>query len=186
MGARHYDEEDVERGLTEVARCRGNASRAERRLAERGIKISRRTLGVWAHEKHRDRYRRITQEVLPEIQARLAAELEDLLEAEIQAERETLERYRESIGELEPRDLSAALRNVAVSKGIAADKAAQLREPPLEEPPATVAGFEELLNKIERLGGAAIKRVSTVEAKAVELPSGDPPHSPDKSPDAEG
>ena len=36
MGARRYDEEEVERGLIEVARCRGNASRAERRLAERG------------------------------------------------------------------------------------------------------------------------------------------------------
>jgi hypothetical protein len=41
------------------------------------------------------------------------------------------------------------------------------------------------LDKIERLGGA-IKRVSTVEAEAVELPNADPPNSPNKSTDAEG
>ncbi len=90
-------------------------------------------------------------------------------------------RYRESIGKFEPRDLSTALRNVAVSKGIAADKAAQLRGPPVERAPATVENFNALLVQIERLCGGAIRRVPSeaVEGSAAELPAADPPDGPE-------
>ena len=61
-----------------------------------------------------------------------------------------------------------------MAKGITADKAAQLRGPPVEKVSGTVEHFDELLKTIERLAGPAIKRVSPIDGEAVELPSAEP------------
>jgi hypothetical protein len=55
-----------------------------------------------------------------------------------------------------------------------------------EKAPATPKDFYDLLERLERVGGAAIKRVRSeaVEGEAVELPSTEQPNSPKQSSDS--
>jgi hypothetical protein len=75
-------------------------------------------------------------------------------------------RTKEELPNIPPRDLPGALRNVATTAAINADKVMLLRERPLPRPPDP-RSFDEIVKALEALG--AIKQI-TVEATAVELP----------------
>jgi hypothetical protein len=174
---RIYNQEEIERGLYAVAMASGNLARASRELAETGLNIPSRTLSDWTRDKHRERYEEIKLEAIPEIYARLADEMESLVSYQLDVERKLTKKIDDEIDELPPRELAGALRNVATSRGISLDKTERIRGRPAKEPPPTYENFEELLNRIERLSGGAIKRVpnEAVGGFAAELPGADPP-----------
>jgi hypothetical protein len=125
-----YTDEEVERGLREIALHSGNTARAARALQSRGITVSRSALELWKNRQHPARYAQIVEEVLPEVYGKLARESEELAQRYAEAEAETLERFREQLPDLKPSDVSTAIRNFAVSRGISIDKAQLLRGRP--------------------------------------------------------
>ena len=79
-----------------------------------------------------DRYRRIYEEELLGIYARIAEKSEDLIETYGGLEAELAERVRALMPEMRAGEAAGALRNVAVSKAVSIDKASVIRGRPTE------------------------------------------------------
>ena len=148
--ASHYTEEEIYRGLAEVALCAGNTHRAARQLSAQGMAIPRGTLEKWANRQHVDRYARVREELLPKIHAQIAADCEELAALGAQLERETLEKYREELPNLRASEAASAVRNIATSKAINVDKATLLRNRPTQIVEHRDAS--ELIRKLEAVG----------------------------------
>lgn len=129
---RTYSEAEIDRGLFAYALCSGNGRRAEELTARDGDPIPAGTLEGWARYRHADRYARVREEVLPKIAAANAEQMDNLLRREIELEGELIERVREEMPNLKPGDVAGALRNVAVTKSLNAEKAAILRGQPTQ------------------------------------------------------
>jgi hypothetical protein len=125
-----YSEEEIERGLVEVAMCAGNTRRAHRQLEARGLTIPRETLKDWTTRHHLARYEEVRLEVLPRVHAKLAQESEDLAREYAAAEHAALDRFRAELPNLRAADAASAVRNLATSRGISLDKAHVLRGRP--------------------------------------------------------
>jgi len=142
--SRPYAPADVERGLLALADAGGSA-----RLASETTGIPRSTLHQWK-DQYAERYERIRADRLPEIYAEVGDEMVKLLRAQNEAEQELTVRMRQVTPELDARDVSTGLRNVAVSKGINVDKARLMHDRPTVITETRSA--EELLDGMRRRG----------------------------------
>jgi hypothetical protein len=168
-----YSEEEIERGLLEVAMCRGNTRRAARQLAAQGITIPRTTLETWTNRLHPQRYADIQERVLPMIHQRMAEQSEELAQAYAEAEYEALAQLRRRVPDMRASDAASAVRNLATSRGISVDKAALLRGQPTAIEERRDVG--EILFALERLGvrvevAGSPRQVENVDPEA--LPPG--------------
>lgn len=120
-----YSTEQVERSLLVLAHLNGNATKAERVLADE-IGVSRRTLTRWRNELFPDEYERLRRDVLPAIRERQAERLMDAVEELGDLEAELIRKHQADLELLKPAGVSTALRNASVSKGINLDKAENL------------------------------------------------------------
>jgi hypothetical protein len=127
-----YTEEEIDRGLVEVALCGGNTRHAHRRLKEQGITISRPTLERWANRERVGQYEALRAELVPRIHAAIAVQCEDSAHLAGEIEREMLEKFREDFHKLDPRDQAGSIRNIGTTRAISIDKAALLRGRPTE------------------------------------------------------
>lgn len=146
-----HTEEDIEFALTQLAMCAGSPTRAAQRLEQLGRPISVNTLIYWKG-KYPDRIERIHQEVLPQINAKVAQECEDLARKYAEVEDRALGAVIQALDEdrLEVKDIARLIQPVATSKAINVDKARLLRDRPTQivEHRDVVAAIE----KLERLG----------------------------------
>jgi hypothetical protein len=149
-----YTEQEIDRGLFALAMANGNTRRASEILAYQEITVPHTTLDLWKRQTHAERYEQVREEVYPRIAKRMAEQLEDLFQAEVALEAELVEKMQAEVEGLSPRDVSGALRNVAVTRSLASDKAAILRG----QPTAVVAHVtaEEALRKLERFPGLVV------------------------------
>jgi hypothetical protein len=124
---------EVETGLRAVAMASGNATRAAEVLERSGQRaIPRRTLSKWATETHAERYRRISQEVLPELNARLAEGSDALVQAYSELQWDAIERAREKLPEAKVSELASLMKAGAVGTGIHTEKSQLRRGAPTE------------------------------------------------------
>lgn len=147
---RSYNEEELERGLVELALAAGNS-----RLASRTTGIPPKTLENWARTIHPERYERIQADIVPRLHARIAANAERNALDAMEAQQLALEITRRQLANGDIKDASGATRNLATTAGIMTDKAALLRG----RPTAIIEqrSPDEILNsmaaKLQRLTG---------------------------------
>lgn len=126
-----YSEEEIERGLLTIALVAGNTRRAARELKAQGHPVPRTTLSSW-QDIHADRLAELRRDVVPQIQARMAQQSEDLAERQVEAQHKAIDRFLIKVAELGPRDAASAVRDMAVSRAVNIDKAQLLRGQPTE------------------------------------------------------
>jgi hypothetical protein len=147
-----YTNEEIERGLHHVAVLSGNVSRAARELAEDGLDVPVETLRDWVRKHHVERYRAIEAKVVPEIHARMAEQNEALALRHAEVEARSLERLEKELPNMAARDVSTTTRNLAVSKGIAIDKARDLRGTNREPELNPIKAWNEGVAALQNLG----------------------------------
>jgi hypothetical protein len=167
---RKYSDEEIERGLTQLALAAGNRELAHEQTKALGKPIPAETLRTWATKQHRDRYLKIREEQAPRIATRIANEAEDLAVDLAQAERATLKVYLEKVHELKPSEIAGALRNITTSKSLNIDRIAS----PLRGRPTQVVEHRdatELWTKLRQLLPQAFDSTAEeiVDAEVVEV-----------------
>lgn len=153
-------EEDIELGLTCLARNSGNFSKASRECD-----IPRQTLQGWAKKFH-ERYLEIQEEVVPLIRARTAERALQIAEQAADLESKALTQLEGELPNLEGRDLANALRNVSTTKGISLTHANNFQSP--AERPQEQLDPAAILAGLQRLGVATL-----VDSTATEEPPAD-------------
>lgn len=148
----NYDEETRERALHRLAINGGNCRRTSRELKAQGINISDKALGAWMNTRHRDRYMVIREETKETIAEHIAADAEQLAVQIAEAEQLALTATINAIqtGDLDPKELSGALRNLTTSKALQIDKIAS----PLRGRPTTIHEHRnptEIIAKLNQL-----------------------------------
>lgn len=125
--AKTFTEAEIDRCLTELAFHQGVAAPASRALKENhGISISPNKLIEWRDDTYVDRYERNREALV----VRLAEEAEGLAHEYAAIERQVAARLRDSVDEIDPRDLAGTLRNVSTARGISLTNANVLRGRP--------------------------------------------------------
>ncbi len=137
--ARKYDAAEQQRSLMTLAFCNGNAKRAAKALAN-DVGVSRRQLTRWRDE-HRKDYEQIRRDIMPAIREQAAESLMETVDELSDLESNLIQRNKAAVNKLRPAELSGALRNASVSKGINLDKAKDLRES--DAPPEPTRTFEQ-------------------------------------------
>lgn len=148
-GNRH-DLPEVQRGLTAIAYANGKFRPAARELEADGFKVSPKTLAAWYRE-HREDYERIRREILPVVGAVVADEHMALARRNNQLEDEIADQLKEKLLDLPPKELSTALRNVAVSSGVHTDKA-RLLQGDYATPQKPQKTADEIMRELEAEG----------------------------------
>ncbi len=180
---RTYSVEDIDRGLAAVAYFDGNTRRAHAALKQQGLTIPRSTILDWTNTRQ-DRYIELRDKLLPQIHAKVAEEHQELARTNMEVERATLERIRQELPNIAPRDLANVARNVATGAGIHQDKSLTLRGMAPNAPVVSInigdqirsfaaKGYPLYDNEGNRLDPEqAIKRArgEVVEGTATELP----------------
>jgi hypothetical protein len=129
-----FTELEIEQGLMALALCSGNARKAERRLADLGMKVDHSTLHRW-RDKHSEKYRSLQADLLPRLRTEAAERHSAVADREMEIGLSLLDQLDTEKAELPARDLSTAIRNLDVGQGIHRTKAAELRG---DAPPPTV------------------------------------------------
>jgi hypothetical protein len=127
---RVYDEETIERGLTELVLAGGSESLAAQRLKDRGEGIPRTTLADWRNQTYASRYMETHRRLIGRLQEEMAGHAEARALEYDHAEALAIARTVETIDELPAKDAAATARNLAVGKGVAMDKARLYRDKP--------------------------------------------------------
>jgi hypothetical protein len=124
--------EEQERGLRELANCRGHREMAAQRLAERGLPIPAKTLSHWAYQvpATRARYAELRVEVEGQVHETIAHEYENLALKALEVQSELLGDLSEKRAGLTAKELATAVNATATAGGIATDKAQVLRGKP--------------------------------------------------------
>lgn len=154
-----YSDEDIELGLTLLARHDGNA-----KAAARNCKISAATLRRW-RSVHPERYLEIQREVIPEIRARVSERALEIAEKAADVEQDALAKLHEELPNLEGRELANALRNVSTTKGISLTHANNFQAPP--EAPKEATDIAAVIAGLQRLGIAKVVQAEQGEAEKV-------------------
>jgi hypothetical protein len=157
MGAvatrRSYTEAEIQRGLTEVAACSGNARLASKHLAEEGLEIDNSILYRWKTKLHAEKYEAIRDELLPSIR-RQAADMHAASAAKrMELADEISEKLKEKLPELDAKDLSTAMRNTDVGAGIHSQNAEKLNE---QTAPRPAQNFGAMLREFKQMTGIDI------------------------------
>jgi hypothetical protein len=174
-----FTELEIEQGLMALALCSGNARKAERRLAELGMRVDHSTLHRW-RTKHSEKYLSLQRDILPKLREEAAERHSAVADREMELGLTLLDQLDAKRADLPPRDLSTAIRNLDVGQGIHRTKAAELRG---DAPPPLAVNFtvEHLVRSLTAKGSnhftdAQGNRLTPDEAIALgtgrELPSG--------------
>jgi hypothetical protein len=117
-----YSAEQITNGLTAVALCGGNCVQAAEQLKAAGTPIPENTLYDWRNHRHAERYREISNELAPKIEAHVVDLQRELATRAARAAllAVDLEHKRIALGEV--KDASTSARNLATVSGIAVDK----------------------------------------------------------------
>lgn len=118
-----HSTEDVEAALQLVALHRGSTTT----VAEK-TKIHRTTLDYWIKDKYADRYAQIRNEIVPKIQAELAAKHEDMARMALDKQAEAFALM--DLEQLKQPDLVKAARDLSVTSAVHTDKTQLLRDRP--------------------------------------------------------
>jgi hypothetical protein len=164
---RSYNDEEVEAALTALALEAGNLRKALRLLKASGKRVpDRHTLAKWARDAHADRYRRLQQEVLPALNARLAQQHDDIVDSANALTRDALAGAHARLNEMKPAEQARAAKEASVTAGIHSEKSMLRRGQPTE--------IKEVRNPIDLLRGinarwpGVIKQVVGAEEVAIE------------------
>jgi hypothetical protein len=162
-----YNAEEVEAALTALALEAGNLRKALRLLKASGKRApDRHTLASWAREAHADRYRRLQQEILPALNARLAQQHDDIVDSANALTRDALAKAHARLNEMKPVEQARAAKDASVTAGIHSEKSLLRRGQPTE--------IRETRNPVDLLRGlnarfpGVIKRVVGGEEVAID------------------
>jgi hypothetical protein len=111
-----FSELEIEQGLMALALCSGNARKAERRLAELGMKVDHSTLHRWK-DRHSEKYLSLQREILPKLREEAAERHSAVADREMELGLELLDQLQAKKADLPARDLSTAIRNLDVGQG---------------------------------------------------------------------
>lgn len=161
-----YTAEDIERALT-VRVAAGSHRGASQLLAtELGMSVPEGTLARWVRETYRDRYLELRAELAPMLREVAAAANEDIAAKIAEVEQPLIERVESQIGEMKGKDAAIALKNLALAKNIATDKALLLRGEPTQI--TEHRDPLELYRRLEQLG-CKVEDTGTFEGTAREV-----------------
>jgi hypothetical protein len=120
-----FTTEEVERSLTALALCSGNAARARDMLQhdETLTRVpSERVLQLWRNGKHAERFQELLKQRAPEIEAATVQDYLAIAKRTNEIHLEGLEQVAAGMPDLDAKDAAQALRNISVAGGVAADK----------------------------------------------------------------
>jgi hypothetical protein len=157
--ARSYTEQDKQRGLMALVLNSGSERKASKMCG-----IPRATLRDWAR-KHPDELDTLRRQELPKIYARVAAEYEGLIRKGIDVQNQILDRLREEVPNLAPKELPGAWKNTSISTAIATDKMSHLRG----EPSTIVVHEHRSLKDVDEDLTRLLKRVGWIDGEAQEI-----------------
>ncbi len=163
--AKRYTEEEIERGLTQMALCGGNRRLAAERLEQMGHPIPPDTLRNWAEHRRPDRYAKICAEQAPALAQRIAAEAEGFALELAEAEKATLEVYMRGLHTIKASDAAGALRNITTSKSLNVDRISS----PLRGRPNVVIEHREVSELVLKLEQAGVLEGTAVEIEPAAL-----------------
>jgi hypothetical protein len=131
-GGSRFNEEEIERGLVALALYSGNSRRASKALKGQGLSVGATTLRRWKDDLHPEQYRKLQQDVLPEVRERAAEMHTDLAEREVELSGRLVRDLGERMDKekMPVRDLPGAIRNLDVGAGVNRTKAGELRNEP--------------------------------------------------------
>lgn len=166
-----YSQEQIELAMSQYALDHGNAKRACENLRETLPELTASTLVGWINSEPQ-RYEKIRTEVVPTIHGRIANHHEDIAVKAAAATESYVERALAVMGDIAPRDMPGAARNLATVLAITTDKAALLRGKPTVIEERRDVG--EILSALERMGVTVKSPVleDTVEGTIVETLEG--------------
>ena len=152
------------RAFAALAMAGGNVSEAARATGYAPANITK------YRENHPEEYAEAQREMAPAIEKAVVAEMHGFIVATGRVKRKALEQIDRALdeGTLAPRDLAAALRNVAASEATAIDKSLSL-----SGRPSSVVEHRSASELIERLAKLGALKVGHVDSTAAELPPGD-------------
>ncbi len=164
---RTYNAEEIEAALTALALETGNLRKAIRLLDASGKRApDRHTLATWARDAHAGRYRRLQQEILPALNARLAQQHDDIVNSANALTRDALANAHARLDEMRPAEQARAAKDASVTAGIHSEKALLRRGQPTQ--------IREHRNPVDLLRGlnerfpGVIKRVVAGEEVAID------------------
>jgi transposase-like protein len=135
---------EVETALTILAANSGNIRRSARQI---GMPPS--SLKVWKNRFH-ERYLELVEENVPLVRNAVVEQSIEIATRAGELEQEAMEELAKQLGELSPKDLSNALRNVSVTKGVSLTHADKYQSPPAQ--PQENLDQAVILKELARLG----------------------------------
>lgn len=166
-----YPLETIEAGLAAMAIWHGNATQAARVLKEQDIEVPTRTLLNWKNT-YTERYTELTEQIVPQVREKLAQQFEVIGLRSAELTLETLDQYGEKLGQLDPRDLAGAVRNISTAGAIGIDKASLLRGLPTEIRQTDSA--EDILKRLAQKHPGMFVEGTAEEIPTAELVEGKP------------
>jgi len=149
-----YDREAITKALTVLAFCNGNAKMACRKLRDMGAATpTDQTLRQW-----RERHPEIYEDAVSRHTELFTDEADTLVRDSITFQQLATKRLLNELDELEPKDLSNAMRNSAVVGGLAFDKSQLAKGQPTARVEVTDAArvLEELNKLAERASSGVV------------------------------
>lgn len=160
MASRDYPDDFVDKAL-ELAAAIGI------RPAARQLSIPVSTLDVWTKQPdHLERWAELRRVHAPKWRARAAITMEQLVDEYALLEAKALEKAKEALPDLDPRDVANFVRSIAVAKGVTADHVGKLRGQPTQIVEHTVNA-----ERLEAAMAKLLEEAETVEGTATELPA---------------
>ena len=176
-----YKPELIEYALTAYA-VEGNSHRAAQFCKDKfGAGPTPETIIRWSKEGYNDLYMQLREGVAAQIKARVATDVEDLLRETLDVQRAALARTSTELDNLDARDTPGALRNVATSAAILADKLHQMRGDNTIHVEHTL-NADDLLRKLAGFISVPEQPPSIVDAVEVSEVAGSISASQEKSP----
>ena len=126
----HYTEADIEQGLSILALHGGNARRAAEILDGEGRPIPERTLEAWRDTVHAVRYENTLARLRQEIGTQVSDQAMEIATGAAVVEAELVRKAGETLGALEPKELTKAALNMSILKKNNIEAARVLRNEP--------------------------------------------------------
>lgn len=127
-----YTEADIDQALLALALSGGSSAVASKRLKEQGAEIPEKTLRNWRENQYPKRYAHLQQKYGAELEELAVRGIRSNLLLADQLERDMLEDFAGSYKSLDAKDKAGAIRNIATTKAINADKLLQLTGRPTQ------------------------------------------------------
>jgi len=126
------DAGSVQRALLALVACNGSSRKAERLLAEDGIRVDHSTLDYWRKNNHKEEYERLREQMLPEIRKRQADAHRALEQRQLKVSKQAAKIIAQRLPRMEDKDLINAMGKADIGSGIHAEKAQLLDDQPTQ------------------------------------------------------